>query len=356
MGQQEEFERSISERNLAIDALRGLAVLLMVQQHLGVWLVDRFAQPVAAGYVLLNLTGGAAAPLFLFISGYSSSLGRIKTVKSQWVRAFAILGLGVTLNLLTPSWFSIGSFYVLHLIAIWLFLVPLLRKCSVRTLLIFALASGTMAVLLQWHLHTPMVLRNPDLRNMNKAGGAFRLAIVEGHFPIFPWMMIPLFGMTTEKIISRTSDSKAAILGGILTFISALFFSSRWLMPNEMLRLPWRSINRIQFYPASLCFMLALSSLCIFLLLAFEYLKKRKKEVFLNWLVPFGRTSLSLLFLHIVLFREISAHLGFKKVFSPAQGLVIIIAFCAIWGLFAASWSKRQYRFGLEWLVRKLAR
>lgn len=49
-------------RLLSLDALRGVAVILMMEQHLGVWLPRRSGLTQGPLYMALNGLGGLAAP------------------------------------------------------------------------------------------------------------------------------------------------------------------------------------------------------------------------------------------------------------------------------------------------------
>ena len=70
-----ERESAGATRILALDALRGLAVLLMVHQHLGVWLWEHSGRNYTLNiseyswYVNLNLLGALAAPVFIMLAG-----------------------------------------------------------------------------------------------------------------------------------------------------------------------------------------------------------------------------------------------------------------------------------------------
>ena len=67
-----------SQRNLGMDALRGLAVLLMIEQHVGIWLW-KGALPGESSWdypflLAFNALGGGAAPLFIALAGMGSSI------------------------------------------------------------------------------------------------------------------------------------------------------------------------------------------------------------------------------------------------------------------------------------------
>ena len=73
------------ERLLSIDALRGLAVFLMMEQHMGVWLWNggggRSLAKVPA-LVAFNALGGAAAPLFVTLAGVGLLLASLRRRRS----------------------------------------------------------------------------------------------------------------------------------------------------------------------------------------------------------------------------------------------------------------------------------
>src|SRR5690606_3115656 len=108
---------------LGLDSLLGLAVLLMVGQHVGLWLwrgprgtVDLDDFPLLIGF---NALGGGAAPLFVTLAGVGAALMAIRGgpgLDAQYVRRGLVLwSFGVVLNFLSPSWFSWGSWFVLHM-------------------------------------------------------------------------------------------------------------------------------------------------------------------------------------------------------------------------------------------------
>ena len=114
----------------SFDLLRGVAVLLMMEQHLGVWLWRGPAPghritdyPVLLG---INILGGGAAPAFLMLAGVGAALFLGRAERSSLRAARRVLGtrgvtillFGYLLSLLTPSWFTLRSWYVLHLIGL----------------------------------------------------------------------------------------------------------------------------------------------------------------------------------------------------------------------------------------------
>ncbi len=127
---------TVPGRITGIDALRGIAVVLMVQQHLLAWLWDapRVTFPdLVRGYplsMMLNLLGNLSAPLFIMLAGMGAGLFLARPgsrARTLVVRGACIMLLGLALNLLAPYWFNPGSWYVLHLIGLCLMLAPTLK-------------------------------------------------------------------------------------------------------------------------------------------------------------------------------------------------------------------------------------
>ena len=73
--------------------------------------------------------------------------------------------------------------------------------------------------------------------------------------------------------------------------------------------------------------------------------------------VSLGRASLTLLIVHVVLFREISRWevLGWWSAFDANPALFGTLAAIAVAAVLSVLWGKVGYRFGAEWLLRKVA-
>lgn len=100
------------KRWLHLDALRGLAALLMVTQHVNYWLNG---QPHGSGIGrMIGALGGLAAPIFVTLAGLVAVLSLERHPdcdKISMIRGLLLMGLGFVLNLLTPHWFSPHSFF-----------------------------------------------------------------------------------------------------------------------------------------------------------------------------------------------------------------------------------------------------
>ncbi len=390
---------------LSLDALRGVAVIFMMEQHLGVWLWEpehpgRSAISQAPGYMAINGLGGLAAPTFITLAGVGCSLlvaaklaprrsapdsasrrsapelvprpsapdpspsgtSSERSIDLTLVRrGLALLGFGYLLNYLTPSWFSAGSWFVLHMMGFAIATAPLWRRLPTPALLaaeglIFAASVGVQA----W-LATPHLLDNPRMRDLDLPGGALRLALAEGQFPILPWLALFLVGVAIGRWLLTDQHHRVAalcrwcLLAGVA--LVALDFASTQTPALEFLRRdPWWRLVRVRtsFFPAGPGIVLLLQAGVLLMLTVALHIERSRELDPRGWLVCLGRASLTLLLLHVVLFREISRPLGAWQAFDRYTSLAIIVAWIALCLLLCRLWQRIGYRFGAEWLLRRL--
>ncbi len=337
-----------------LDALRGVAVILMMEQHLVAWFWDQpwnnivrllTEYPLIIG---INGLGGLAAPLFLICAGAGAVLlvqrkGNDRTLLSRGVM---VLLFGYVMNLIIPSWFSPCSWYVLHVIGVSLLLGPLLLRLPRP--LIWGVLLILLAVPLQQMLGTPSFQSNEDMARCPTFGRVLSLMVAEGHFPLVPWVGMFLFGVFAGKNMER-NWKKTVIPAlvfmaiGILLSLLGVWFS---LAPNGF---PGRLLYPMPvFYPARPPVMFILSGSALLLFALFRALSPGGGNI----LVYTGRISLTLLLLHAFLFKEVSQRLGTYKLLPANETVFLTIAviLAAMGG--ARLWSRWNYRFGLEWFIR----
>lgn len=351
-----------------LDALRGLAVLLMIEQHLGVWLWRGPAPGKHAtdypGLLLFNGLGGAAAPLFITLAGVGVTLmasGRPGSDARLLKRGLILLGFAFLLSLSTPSWFTWRSWFVLHLMAAGMIFAPALRRVSDRGLIALAVIVLGCTPLLQTWLDTPMHLSNPRMAGYVKEMGSdilpfasLRIAAAEGQFPIFPWFAFFLTGMWAGRHANREGARKLAALGGTYLGTGAVL-----ALCFYVLKLPFaRSHPRyfavsVPFFPASPAFVLLLAGAILVVVAAM--MRSSKVLADDHPMVCLGRVSLTLLLLHVPLFREATRPVGLWQSLSASNTLAILIGVAAVSVVAAVYWRRIDYRYGAEWLMRKLS-
>jgi len=349
----------------AIDALRGIAVILMIEQHLGYWLWKEKA--ISASYILkypviivLNALGGMAAPLFIVIAGMGSVFFLEKTgnpFRAPVLGGLIIMAYGYILNFLVPSWFSPGSWYVLHMIGLALALSPALDRLSTGTLLFLIPVPVLAASAFQILLNTPMYMGNQRMGDTGLPGWIFRPALVEGHFPVLPWTAFFLSGMASARWIRAGSAGNILKLSVILIAAGLLAAAPGYMAPGIM-KTPWARafLPEPRFYPAKppiTLFLMGCALLCVY-----AAIRTRKGAINeeKNFLVNIGRISLTLLVTHVVIFRELFLRIGWNNLFGQRVTILFIAAVIVVLGLDSIRWKKYSFRYGLEWAMRKIAR
>lgn len=214
------------ERILSLDALRGLAVLLMVVWHFLLWLCgDRAKVLILIGKMPF---GYLAGPLFFFSTGMGTWLsvrGR-KERGEPWrltllhfvKRALALVCGGVALNcfLWGPKsawiWDVLESIGVSNLVIALLFLRLSLPASALGVLVAFF-------VVLPWaEVGLPKCFPLP-----------FRKALLEGVFPLFPWLGFVLTGAICGRWLTSGWRGRIFWLGASLLLLG-LMLNQAWPM------------------------------------------------------------------------------------------------------------------------------
>ena len=212
-------------RHAILDALRGLAVLAMIHQHVGIWLwrgpdegKTNFDYP---GLVALNVCVVMGLPLFFALSGVGTAMlarnANRPGLDAQLVRRGVVLmGFGLLVNLATPSWFSWGSFFALHLMGLSIALAPVWRRLSDRGLLLTAAAILLATPLVQAWLELPAELFNSQMSDVDQPGGVLRLALAASQYSMLPWSATFLVGMWAGRMIDRGRLRPLVLAGAVL--------------------------------------------------------------------------------------------------------------------------------------------
>lgn len=352
-----------SRRRYALDALRGIAVFLMIEQHVGIW-VWRGADPgkSAMDYPLLvgfNALGGMAAPLFVTLAGIGSALfvatGRPLCDSTMIRRGLVLMLFGLVLNFLSPSWFSAGSWFVLHMMGFAMALTPLWRRLSNRSLLLTCFAVLVVTVLVRDALQTPIPLHNPRMRDMSMPGGPLRLALAEGQFPILPWLAFYLAGFVSGRWLTKGRIASVAILG--LSFIALgggghLLLKLGALPASGLFGLAFEL--HLGFFPASCAIVGLLLGGALLLIAGVSAFEARRAIKASNPMVTLGRISLTLLMIHVPLFRDLSRPIGLWRGLNSTWALTTVFGFFTAALVVAWFWQRIDYRYGAEWVLRKL--
>lgn len=352
------MSNSSSKRIEYIDALRGVALILALSQHLGVWMAGFNLGSFPIIYYG-NGIGGLAAPLFVCLAGVSAMLyahSRERSDLSLLKRGLLVIGFAYLLNFAAPHFFSHQAWFVLHMIGFGIFTTPLLRRLPISLLVVFCVFVTIVTVAGQNFLHTPAYLSWNRMINPYMEYGMWRLVLFEGHFPIFPWIGFYAAGVIAGKLLLH-ENYRALFLLSVVSFVSSLLIlliSFLKLESIESSGLAGYFRWYLGFYPCSPWFFFATVPFFYCSLLVFRYLGTKVHFRSNNALVIFGRISLSAYMAHFIIFSYLY---GIHQVpavgpylLFPAVGAVILC-----FALASLLWHRVGFRFGPEWIMRKVA-
>lgn len=222
-----------SNRELYIDAFRGLMALLMVQGHV----FDTLVRPDIRAddlYRLQQIFHGSTAPGFLFASGFVAGLPRsplsFKASFRRGRRLLFVLGVGYALNLPYLSlWKTITSAsheelalglgcHALHVIAVTQLFVLALQWLVGRH---WVVVSGVLAVVIM--ALTPYVWTSGVSHQLPLALGAYLdQQAAPSQFPVFPFSSFVLAGTAAGAALGRQDAHvrwKRAVRWGLVLLV-----------------------------------------------------------------------------------------------------------------------------------------
>lgn len=355
----------MNKRYEYLDFAKGLAVIFMVVQHIGIWMWKMPWSKVMADfkghsiYITLNTLSGLSAPIFLFSAGAGAFLLMEKYTDNRKIikRGLIILLLGYIHNLTITYWFNYGSWYVLHLIGFSFLLAPLLRKLKKKTVVLIAIGILLLTYLIQTGLETPLLLTNKKMSNMSLNFAILRLAFVEGHFPILPWISFFLIGFLSISVFSDEDKAISIVLIGIsLLLVGAILIGLGVAFPSlkeSMLSVRLFYIKP-RFYPMLLPMLLFLLGLVLISMQIIKIGCSRLKVSENNPIVLIGRFSLTIFFTHVYV-KFFLYHYKLNQTFSKPVTMLSITAFLLFFTALSY-WAKHtNYKYTLEGLLRKLS-
>ncbi len=286
--------------------------------------------------------------------------------KTVLKRSLVLFVFAYLLNLLVPSWFSWQSWYILHFLAFCIGLSPLLIQRKVSTLIILAFATLLVSAFISDLISLPETLSNIDMSGRSvwslQSGQPllfFKIVLLQGQFSILSWLPAYIISIIAGRAIMSQNMRSLRVIGALSISLGVFLFTMGTFI--QYLQLPYviPVISKLVstsmlFYPISPGMVLLLTGITLLLLDAFIWLSTKKEFYTSNVLVTAGRTSLTFLFIHIILFREISIALSQFRSFSELYALLITLATCAFVLILSRVWFTLNFRYGLEWVLRKI--
>jgi uncharacterized membrane protein len=314
-----------SSRLKSIDAVRGLAVVLMLLHHFTEYLM--FNALNSAIFIIIFVVTRLSAPLFLVVTGISMILSadrRAERQKSGEIsahflkRGVLLIAAGFAINIIIMDFTSLNILYTLGLSSILFssLIVKPNQWNNFRSLVVILLITGA--------VYTS--------KNFENVFSSF-------DFPLFPWIIFVAYGIILGTGITayKKTEKKQLLVGyletsAILLIITTAIFVS--------LKLPF-----VYRHTASLPFITFSMSIITYVLsAAIQLYEFQKKNPFVGKpLEILGRHALQVYFISFVVVVTIPKICGFEKRMSEAGALFSMALFlgCALWILSYAEGRKR---------------
>ena len=308
------------ERNIWIDFIRSIAIIIMIIANSAAVIGNKEYS------YFFRIICSLAAPLFVLLSGISFSVSSKYPSSSdtKTKSAFYLLITATCIDLFIWQIPPFNTFDVLYIIAFGIFLNIFLKHKTLLYVLSFIIFSIGLAVYLQVVLPYRFHMQEISLNNIlqvNKSDyiiSSIRNMFVDGWFPIFPWICLPLIGTLIVKYQDFFQSYK------LYTYVFSLitFFVSIYGLSTSSTIVPLRNGYVELFYPASfLIFMLVCSGALLFFTSTFSY---RISNPLISFFSMIGKYSLFIYILHIAIIHFV-LDVYFNSLDASSFAIVMVI-------------------------------
>ncbi|WP_342754004.1 heparan-alpha-glucosaminide N-acetyltransferase domain-containing protein [Pantoea sp. MBD-2R] len=352
---------SLSQRLIAIDALRGLVMLLMLLDHVRetFFLHQQVSDPIDVTSTdpllfLMRTLAHLCAPTFVFLTGLSAMLYHQK-VQDRRLTSLFLFKRGLVLILLELVLVNFGWTFqfppqVIYLQVIWALGLSMLALAALLWLPETVLLAVALAIVAGHNLLDPIVLSTETplgmlwavlhQRGWIELGESLRMRT---SYPVLPWIgtiaLGYLAGLLYRPPVAADKRVNALRLLSLATLL--LFFGLRFLngygekpwQPGENVTQTMMSFFNLTKYPPSLLFLCLTVSIALALLAAFERLQQHRSMVLL---AQFGGAPMFMYLLHLYLLKAMylgalavwgknhGDGFGFNEVWQVAAGAVVL--------------------------------
>ncbi len=328
----------MKQRDNTIDILRGLAIFTMVAANMS---ADNYADPHPYWF---RIFGSFAAPTFVFLAGLMvsyTSFHKAHPFGYYLKRGIAIICIAACIDMLLWGAVPFSTFDVLYIIGLSLPIGKLFYSLNkVVQFSIIAILFALTPILQSkfGYIEAPV---EPELKLFMSNGfqGAivWKQFLIDGWFPLFPWLGVSMLGMLVGKYRCETEIKKAngtyAIVGAIV-FIAGIV---SWIIINPKL-MEREGYSELFYAPTLMFFMAFLGG--IILLLGTIYSVRENK--ILKVLCVFGRSSLLMYILHTTFDVFVFQKFFGKQTLLPFAGLY----FCHLIVLWTIAYSVQKITKG----------
>ena len=294
----------------SIDALRGLAVILMFFHHFPEFLMqDPYNSDT---FILMFMISRLSAPLFLAVVGISIVLSAYKrsggedknaTVRHFIKRGFTLLIAGAVLNVMIFA--DPMKLNILHTIGLSIIILSIVAVSPTM----YNIAASLLAALL---CSEAAYFLEPAKTILSRFD-----------FPLFPWIIFVIYGMILgSSIIQFNKEGKVKIIVWYLQVSAVLLMVSTAFC--IFIGIPFEYQHKITLPFISLAMALTAYILSISLLV---YEIRRSDPAILRPLLTYGRFALPVYFIHYAFVITIPRIQGFENMLSLNESLYALVVF-----------------------------
>lgn len=388
-----------SKRIYTIDIMRGAAILFMIWDHFILFFSLHYAAGGPINVIIhgtLNMISPISAPLFFILSGLSITIStekkREKKVPEAEIRSHVlkrgglVILFGYCYSMIRVFWalsiYKVINFLffwdLLHALGLLMILTYFSLKLSIRNRIILLCFVTTIMLTLS---NLPLLFGQPQSNTLYTlwaatdyyeitpmavhwlSQGNFGFVLLDftaqilwaGTFPVIPWIFFSLIGSITGSLIIERKDYRSFgkhtfILGAVVLGIGILAFFLTNLTFAPLL------------YIDSTFYCGLTSGIVVLLFLGFlTFLDYRRKTFRVGTPVEImGQIPLSLYVLHgvmiAILYEALNVFILIKEAFLFPLILLPVIGSCLLLGAIAYAWQLKNYKYSLDWLVKRIVR
>lgn len=308
------------DRNIWIDFIRSIAIIIMIIANSAAVIGNKDYS------YFFRIICSLAAPLFVLLSGISFSVSS-KNPSTSYTKirsAFYLLITASCIDLFIWQIPPFNTFDVLYTIAFGIFINNFLKDKSLLYFLGFITISICLAIYLQILFTYRFEMQEVSLQNIVDINitdyiiSSVRYMFVDGWFPIFPWICLPIIGTLIVKYQHFFQSIK------LYTYLFSLitFFVSIYGLSTSSSIVPFRSGYVELFYPASyLIFILVCSCSLLFFTSTFH---NKTSNRFINYFSMIGKYSLFIYIIHIAVIHYV-LDVYFNSLNASSFAIVMLI-------------------------------
>jgi uncharacterized membrane protein len=289
-----------TNRIVAVDILRGLAVFVMVPANMA---ASVYAEPHAFWFRLIS---SFAAPTFIVIAGITtvvSANATNNTWKHYLARGALLLAVAATVDLIIWKIIPFYSYDVLYLIGIACPVTYFFARVKPIWQLGVITAVFVLTPILQWKLGYTDVPGETYLWGRYagqqeviaiKPTGVISHLLVDGYFPVFPWLGLSLAGAAIAQavFVSRPNYRRLALMMVALLLVGIAVWTA---YPGQQYT---RDNYSELFYPPTIGFVLTALGLVMVLLFLIDRTAASPIYTPFRW---FGECALFIYILHLAI-------------------------------------------------------